>query len=105
MTCHEESSRMAQLVDFAVEQEKLRYWHLSFLRELLLLVFQEKPTERAYWKWLRGRKVFDRRFVAFCERFVGFERKPGSAPALTEIGRELVSAHERGKKKLDDEVA
>src|SRR5436190_17659695 len=90
-----------QLVDFAVYPEKPRDWHFQFLRELLTHVADEKPTDRRYTKWVREKKVFDRRFVAFCERLLGIAREREKPPELNEVGRELREAIEKEKKRLE----
>ncbi|MBI3723856.1 hypothetical protein HY251_07885, partial [bacterium] len=95
---------MAQLLDFATHPEKPKDWHLYTLKELLLHVAEEKPSERQYTKWLRTRKIFDRRFLAFCERLLGIEKVPQKAPELTEVSRELLSALDKQKKKVEAEA-
>jgi hypothetical protein len=92
---------MAQLVDFTILTDKPRDWHIYFLRELLGHVNEERPTERRYQKWIRERKIFERRFLGFCERLVGIVRAPEKPPELAEIGRELLGAIEKGKKKAE----
>src|SRR5271157_2066055 len=94
---------MAQLCDFVVDPEKPRDWHLYFQKELLQHVQEEKPTERRYMKWLRERKVFDRKLLAFSERLAGIERAPLQAPELGEAAQDLIAAVEKAKKKaLED---
>src|SRR5947209_1236106 len=95
---------MAQLCEFVTNPEKPREWHVYFLRELLQHVSDEKPTERRYSKWLRERKVFDRKFLAFAERLAGIERVSGQGPTLGEVGRDLVAALEKAKKKAEDDA-
>ena len=93
---------MAQLLEFVVDHERPRDWHLYFLREVLTHV-AEAPTERQYLKWLRERKVFDRKLLAFCERLAGIERAPLQAPALGEVAREHLAAIEKAKKKAEED--
>jgi hypothetical protein len=95
---------MAQLCDFAIDPERPRDWHLYFLRELLDHVSTEKPSERRYAKWLRERKVFDRKLVAFCEKLVGIERVREQPPALGEVARDLLDEIEKAKKKAEAEA-
>lgn len=95
---------MAQLVDFATLAEKSKDWHLSFVREVLEHVATESPSERKYSKWIRERKVFDRKFLAFCERFLGFPRQPGQAPALSEVGRDLWDSLQKARRKIAEET-
>ena len=96
---------MAQLCEFVVNAEKPKDWHLYFLRELLGHVNEEKPTERRYMKWLRERKVFDRKLLAFLERLCGIDRAPMQAPQLGEVARDLLDAIEKAKKKAEDDAA
>ena len=95
---------MAQLVDFTTLPEKNKDWHLYFVRELLEHVATEAPSERKYTKWVRERKVFDRKFLAFAERLVGLAHTPGQAPALSEVGRDLWDGLQKAKKKLADDA-
>ncbi len=95
---------MAQLVDFVAASDKPKDWHLYFLRELLLHVADEKPTDRRYQKWLRERKVFDRKLIAFCERLTGIQREHEKPPALSEVGLDLRESIEKAKKKAEEEA-
>src|SRR5579883_3532324 len=95
---------MAQLCDFAIDPERPRDWHLYFQRERLDHVSTEKPSERRYAKWLRERKVFDRKLVAFCEKLVGIEHVREQPPALGEVARDLLDEMEEAKKKAEAEA-
>src|SRR4051812_31044235 len=92
---------MPQLCDFVINNEKPRDWHLYFLRELLQHVEQEKPTERRYMKWLRERKVFDRKLLAFTERLCGIDRMPLQAPQLGEVAKDLLAAIEKARAAVE----
>src|SRR5947199_10665670 len=95
---------MAQLCDFVTNPEKPRDWHIYVRRELLDHVKAEAPTARRYMKWLRERKGFDRKFVAFAEKLVGVERAPLQPPVLGEVARDLLDSIEKAKKKADEDA-
>ncbi|MCW8141225.1 MAG: hypothetical protein KIT58_20175, partial [Planctomycetota bacterium] len=83
---------MPQRIDYPTVPGKRWEWHYVLLKEWLRTV-QPGLGERKYAKWLRTRKVFERRFIAFGEQLLGFERR-GRDVALSEVGDELIEALE-----------
>ncbi|RMG11986.1 MAG: hypothetical protein D6731_14745, partial [Planctomycetota bacterium] len=78
-----------QLLDFPSVAGKRWEWHLVLFKEWLRVV-EGGLSDRKLTKWLRTRKVFDRGFVRFAERFLGIEHPPRSAPRLGEVATELL---------------
>ncbi len=81
---------MPQRLDYPIVSGKRWEWHFVLLKEWLRTV-QPGVGERKYTKWLRTRKVFERRFIAFAEQLLGLERG-GRDVVLGEVGEELVEA-------------
>ncbi|MCO5171442.1 MAG: hypothetical protein M9894_34510 [Planctomycetes bacterium] len=81
---------MPQRIDYPTVPGKRWEWHYVLLKEWLRTV-QPGLGERKYAKWLRTRKVFERRFIGYGEQLLGLERQ-GREVVLGEVGEELVEA-------------
>src|SRR3954471_24599228 len=98
---------MSQLTEFVTLSEKPKDWHVAFLKDVLLFVDEEKPSDRRATKYYRTRKVFDRRFIGFVERVLGLKRSKQDreqGPQPSEITRELLDAHKRVLKEEEEEA-
>ena len=78
-----------QLIDCPAIEGKRWEWHFVLFKDWLRLV-EGGLSNRKYVKWLRGRKIFDRSFIRFVELLLGVSAPGKQAPALNEVGEELV---------------